>query len=114
MFRLGQPESFWYPVRVEMLDAEGVRRTHEFRARFRRYGRAEFERLLERVRAGETNDLALAREVLLDWKDVRDEDGNELPFGPEARERLLDLWPVLPAVVAAFLEAHSPEGRRKN
>lgn len=40
--------------------------------------------------------------------------GQELAFSAAARDALLDIWPVLPAVVSAFIEAHSPEGRAKN
>lgn len=114
MLKLGASDRFWYPVRVEILDDDGVRRTHEFRALFRRYGRSDFERLMKRARDGEITDDALAREVLLGWQGVQDETGGEVSFSAEARERLLDLWPVLPALILAFVEAHSPEGRRKN
>lgn len=114
MLRLGASDRFWYPVRVEIVDADGVRRVHEFGALFRRLGRSDFERLMRRVRDGDLTDDALARDVLLGWRGVQDESGAEVPFSPEARERLLDLWPVLPALIQAFVEAHSPEGRRKN
>jgi hypothetical protein len=114
MIRLGASDRFWYPVKVEMIGEDGVRRTHEFRAQFRRYSRSDFERVMEAVRKGELSDLELAREVLLGWEGVQDEDGSELAFSASARERLLDLWPVLPGVIGAFVEAHSPEGRRKN
>lgn len=114
MLKLGASDRFWYPVRVEIIDDDGVRRPHEFRALFRRYGRSDFERLMRMVREGEITDDALARDVLLGWQGVQDETGAEVPFSVEARERLLDLWPVLPAIIQAFVEAHSPEGRRKN
>jgi hypothetical protein len=114
MLKLGASDRFWYPVRVEILDDDGVRRPHEFRALFRRYGRSDFERLMEKVRASEITDDALARDVLLGWHGVQDESGADITFSQEARERLLDLWPVLPAIIQAFIEAHSPEGRRKN
>jgi hypothetical protein len=114
MLKLGASDRFWYPVRVEILDDDGVRRPHEFRALFRRHGRSGFERLMEKVRASEITDDALARDVLLGWQGVQDESGADIAFSPEARERLLDLWPVLPAIIQAFIEAHSPEGRRKN
>lgn len=114
MLKLAASDRFWYPVRVDIIDADGVRRPHEFRALFRRYGRADFERLMRLVREGEITDDALARDILLDWQGVQDESGIEIPFSVEARERLIDLWPVLPALITAFVEAHTPEGRRKN
>jgi len=106
---IGQSEAFWYPVQVEILDDGGQPQKHEFEARFRRL-------TMDGITAigAATKDLDLMRQHLLGWRGVEDEAGSALPFSAENLERLLSVWPVLPALTRAFMEAHTPEGRRKN
>lgn len=114
MFKIGQTDRFSYPVSVDIPADGGKRTTYTFDAIFRRLSRDEFVDLTTRAQAGETNDAALVRDVLLGWKGVQDAEGGELPFSEENRELVLNVWPVLPAVVAAFIEAHTPKGKAKN
>ena len=114
MFTLAPSDAFWYPVNVELIDDAGKRRPHRFEARFKRYTRTQFAALIERLQSGQQTDVALAEDVLLGWRGVQDGDGQEVEFTPAARDALLDVWPVLPALVSAFVEAHTPEGRAKN
>lgn len=114
MFKIAPPESFWYPVAVELIDGDGKRVQSRFDARFKRYSRTQFQALVQRLQSGEQTDLALAEDVLIGWRGVQDVDGQEVAFSAATRDALLDIWPVLPAVVGAFIEAHSPEGRAKN
>lgn len=114
MFKIGQTDRFSYPVHVEIPGDGGKRVSYSFDAVFRRLSRDEFVDLTSRAQAGETSDSALVRDVLLGWKGIQDADGAELPFSEENRELVLNVWPVLPAVVAAFIEAHTPKGKAKN
>lgn len=114
MFTIAPPDAFWYPVTVALIDADGKRTQHQFEARFKRYSRTQFEALVQRLQSGEQTDLALAEDVLVGWRGVQDAEGQEVAFSAATRDALLDIWPVLPAVVSAFIEAHSPEGRAKN
>lgn len=109
MLKIGQSESFWYPVKVTILSEDGQSSSHEFEAKFKRLDREALSRAM-----ATPDDLALLRENLLGWRSVVDDDGNPLPFTDDNREALLNLWPVLPALAKAFVEAHSPEGRAKN
>lgn len=114
MFRLGQSNQFSYPVNVEIVGDGGVRKTHTFTAQYKRIDRDEFDAIVDQVRAGELKDRDLVDRVLVGWKDVQDEDGNELPYGDAGKEALYSVLPVLPAIAAAFLEANTPKGRAKN
>lgn len=114
MFKLGKSDRFLYPVKVEIPGEDGRTRTESFDALFRRASREEFQAKMEDAKTGELDDLTLAREVLLGWRGVQDEDGRELEFSATNCELLLNVWPVCPAVVQAWLEAHSPKGRAKN
>lgn len=103
-------DKFWYPVTVSIVDADGAAVKHEFEGRFLRCGQAEMDRRLRESK----NDVELARGVLVDWRGVQDGSGSPIPFTEEARDAHLDVAPVGAAVARAWLEAHSPEGRRKN
>lgn len=109
MLKIGHSEAFWYPVKVTILGEDGASTAHEFEARFKRLGREDLNAVMTTP-----DDLALMRENLLGWRGVVDDAGNPLPFDDANRENLLNLWPVLPALAKAFVEAHSPEGRAKN
>lgn len=114
MFRLGQSNQFSYPVHVEVVGDAGVRKTHTFTAVFKRVDREEFEDMVEKVRAGELKDRDVVDRVLVDWKDVQDADGNDLPFDEAGKVALYSVLPVVPAIASAFLEANTPKGRAKN
>lgn len=108
MLKVGQSESFLYPVKVTILDESGVEVPYEFKARFRRLSREKMAEVQNK------KDLELMRDNLLGWSGVVDESENPLPFTDENKELVFNLWPVLPAMAKAFVEAHSPEGRAKN
>jgi len=114
MFSIAQKDHFTYPVKVEIVADGGKRHSYGFDATFRRLSREEFLTVTKRAQAAELDDAELIRDVLLGWKGIEDEKGEPLPYSEEAREALLDVWPVLPALVNAFIEAHSPTGRTKN
>lgn len=114
MFKLGQSDSFSYPVEVEVVGDGGKRSTYTFDAQFRRLPSDELNEISRRAREGDVNDAGLVREVLVGWKGILDEDGSELPFSEASRERVCRVWPVTPSIVAAFLEANSPKGKQKN
>lgn len=97
-----------YPVKVTILDESGVEVPYEFKARFRRLSREKMAEVQNK------KDLELMRDNLLGWSGVVDESENPLPFTDENKELVFNLWPVLPAMAKAFVEAHSPEGRAKN
>ena len=114
MFRLGQSDKFTYPVNVEIVGDNGVRKTHTFTAVFKRVERDEFDDIVEKVRAGEMNDRDVVDRVLDDVKDVQAADGNALVFDDAGKAELFAVLPVVPAIASAFLEANTPKGRAKN
>ena len=114
MFKIGQTDRFTYPVHVEISGDGGKRQTHTFDATFKRLSREEFQAMMKAAQEGSLEDASVAADVLLGWKGVQDEHGGDLPFSEENRDALLNVWPVLPAVMSAFIEAHTPTGRAKN
>jgi hypothetical protein len=114
MFKLGQSDKFSYPVSVEITVDGGKRQAFSFDAIFKRLNREEFTQAMTQAAAGELDDLTLASDVLVGWKGIQDEDGADLPYSEAARDKVLNVWPVLPAVIKAFVESHSKAGRVKN
>ena len=114
MFKLGQSDRFTYPVSIEVLDESGKRKTYSFDAVFKRLSNDQFIEVSRAAKAGELPDLDLVRDVLLGWKGILDEDGNELTFSEANRDMVLNVWPVTPTIVSAFLEANTPKGKQKN
>lgn len=114
MLKIGQSDRFTYPVAVEIPVDGGKRQTHTFDAVFLRLDRERFQDVISRAQSGELDDVSLIRGVLLGWNGVLDEHGQPLEFSEHNRDLLLNAWPVLPAVVSAFIEANTPKGRAKN
>ncbi len=113
MFRISQSETYLWPVKIEMSDGSGKRVKSAFDAEFRRLSQAQIDALIERSQTGEANDRSLACEVLAGWKGVQDEAGDDLPFSETNRDKLLDVFPVRPAIIEAFFDSLK-RGREKN
>lgn len=109
MIKLNPSATFWQPVKVEMLNEDGKRVEYQFDAQFVRYSRSDFASIIDRVQNSTLSDDELAREILRGWRGVKDADGDELAFNEHNREALIDMWPVLPALIAAFMAANSPK-----
>lgn len=114
MFKIGQTDRFSYPVKVDIVGDGGKRNSYSFDAVFKRLSREEFSALAKSAAAGERDDLSVASEVMIGWKGIQDDDGNDLPFSETNFALVMGVWPVLPCVVAAFMESHTPKGREKN
>lgn len=114
MFKLGFADRFTYPVSFEVVSDGGKRNKFSFDAVLKRPSREEYQAYIKAAVDGEKSDLDIAREVLLGWKGVQDENGDDLPFSETARDNVLNITPVLPAVIDAFMESNSGKGRTKN
>lgn len=114
MFKIGQTDRFTYPVSVEVVGDNGKRSSYSFDAVFKRLSNDEFVEVSRSAKMGDLPDIDLVRDVLIGWKGIQDEDGNDMPFTEANRDLVLNIWPVTPSIVTAFLEANTPKGRSKN
>lgn len=103
MFKLTQSPTYWYPVQLLDLDADGNVVSAEIQVQFVRLSVDEEEALRQR----NTADRVLAREIMRGWRGVADEQGQALPYGDEARERFLAQPGAAYAVVIAFYESRN-------
>lgn len=102
MFKLDLSEDYPYPVKVEVQGANGKTRTDTFVARFKRLPQSEIDDIVKRSAAGEILDSDVAAQVLVGWDGVCDSNGDEIVFSDSARDRILDFFPVRPAVISAW------------
>jgi hypothetical protein len=115
MFKLDEEEGYWYPVTLELTDGEGKKKRADFDAYFARLEQSEITTLLHREEGEEpVKDQDICDRVFLKWRKVQAPDGAEFPVSDENRAKLLNVYPVRPNVVRAYLKSIGIEGRSKN
>lgn len=113
MFKIVQSPTYTWPVTFNIPVDGGRAEKQTFDGMFKRISQSRIEELRLQIERGEITDSNLAREVLVGWKGVLDDSGEEMPFSEGARDMLLDVPLVASAVVVSFLESLSG-ARRKN
>lgn len=114
-FRLALSPTFWARVQAEITSPEGKddrRATVTFQCQYKRLSQDEFYAMRDRALADGKDDRDLAREVVVNWKDVDDEDGAPLTFTADNFDALLNLG-FGTAIMAAFYD-NLPKAKRKN
>jgi hypothetical protein len=103
MFVLTQSPTFAWTVKFELPGKDGRAEKHSFGVEFKRLSQARIKEIRDLILKGELHDADLVKEVLVGWKDVRDENG-DVPFSIPALERMLDITGVGAAIVFAFFD----------
>lgn len=108
MFKLAQKREIDWPVTVNVPQDGGNTVKATFTARFEVLDQAEMEKVV--LDGGD-----LWKRVLVDWKGVADEDGTEIAYSDEAKEKLVKIVYVRNALSAAYGELQSGRAAaRKN
>lgn len=89
--------SFKWPVTVEFPVDGGRFETESFDALFRRIGRKEFQKLLDK------GDVELIEAVMEGWEGVKDESGKDIAFTPAALKDMLDDPCFTKGVITSYL-----------
>lgn len=110
-FKLALTPTYSVEVTVEYPIEDGKTQRAKFFARFKRLKQEEIEDLLKRAREARANDRQILEEVLVGWKGVQDEAGEEIPFTPENMATVMNVYPMQPATVRAFFD--SVQGARQ-
>ena len=122
MFKVSNSPFYYVPIVAEIIDEAGKLKKHMFDAKFRRLTHTEVEALMKRLpqegddedtAAGRITDAELLADVLIGWRGIQTESGDEMPFNPENSEAVLDIYPVRPTLVRAFM-ASLQSARSKN
>lgn len=83
-----------------------------FDAEFKRLNQTRLNEIREAVDKGNITDMELAKEVLVGWSGITDENG-AVPYSEGARDKLLDIPLVATAIVYALFGSIAG-AKRKN
>ena len=112
MFKISKVTDYKWPVAVHFPVDGGRTEKSTFDCTFKRLSQTRIQEIRTAIEKAEITDVELAREVMLDWSGVSNEDG-EVPFSESARDEMLDIPMVAGAVVMALFESISG-AKRKN
>ena len=108
-----QTPAYWWPVVVEFASDGGKFEKETFDAEFKRLPQDRLREIGEKIDGTLITDLELLDQVLVGWRGIFDEAGDEVPFSETAKGRILNVAMVASAVVSAWLESLA-KGKRKN
>jgi hypothetical protein len=121
-FKLQQSATYVWPVKIVLPIDGGKRETHTFDATFRRLPQSRINeiiklaRLQERGRLDDDQELEdqdAAREIMVGWDGVQDDDGKAIPFSEGALTQLVEIPTVAGQIVRAWFGSLA-EAKRKN
>lgn len=112
MFKIVQKATYTWPVTLDLPADGGKTEKQTFDAEFKRLTQTRVEEIRMAVERGEMRDSELAREAMVGWSGIVDDDG-PVPFSEKARDQLLDIPQVSGAIVMALLASLSG-AKRKN
>lgn len=99
-FTVRKVSSYDWPVKVQV-PYKGKFKEETFTATFKKLTRSQFNDLVEQ------GDDALVNEILVGWKGVIDDEGQEMEFSYESMQDLIDDPFFLRGLISAFTESLS-------
>ena len=97
-FKVRKVSSYEWPVKVEVPE-KGRFKEETFTAIFRKVSRSQFNSLIEE------GDEALVDHILLGWKGVVDDDGDEIEFCDSVKAELVDDPLFLRGLITSFSDS---------
>jgi len=112
-FVLKKSNTYKWPVSVDVPVDGGKHERVTFDVEFKDLTQSRLLEIAELSAEGNLTDVEIAREVIMGWIGIEDEDGEELPYSMTKRDELLDVPMMATAIAGAYLE--SKQGaKRKN
>lgn len=102
MFKLSQSQSYSWPIEIQFPVDGGRHEKQNFDGVFKRVSQSRIKEIGKQIEASEISDMDLCKEVLVGWKGITDDNGDEVPFSESARDKLMDVPLVCAAIVNAF------------
>lgn len=123
-----EAQSYFHPVKIEQVTADGNRELAQFDGRFRNLDQPRIDEIMRAIvargqaaEAGQAvddgfSDQSVAAEVLDGWRDMLTPAGEPVPFTDETKARFLNHRGAAGAVVLAWFESITtkPEVREGN
>jgi hypothetical protein len=104
MFVLSKSGSYSWPVEIETPSSGGKHEKHSFDAEFKRLPQSKVKELLDSS-VEENSDKPFVKAVMIGWKGIADEKGQEIPFSQEALEDLLEVPQAAKQIVFAYMKS---------
>lgn len=121
-FVLKQSASYTWPITLVIPVDGGRREKYTFDGEFRRLPQTRINEIIKMARAMERNrasddemleDQDAAREILMGWSGVVDDNAKEIPFSEGALSQMLEIPTVAGQIVKAWFESLDV-AKRKN
>jgi hypothetical protein len=121
-FVLKQSATYTWPITLVLPVDGGRREKHTFDGEFRRLPQTRINEIIRLARLQERGKLAddeelqdqdAAREILVGWSGVTDDDGKDVPFSEAALSQLLEIPTVAGQVVRTWFDSLEV-AKRKN
>ncbi len=111
MFVIDQSQSYKWPVSFSIPTDGGAHKKCSFTAEFKRL---PLSRVIELTSGddGKKTDADMVQAVLIGWEDVKDADGNAVPFNDATLSSALDIVGFGTGVALAFLESLKGTARK--
>jgi hypothetical protein len=113
VFKLAQSNDYFWPVSISYPAENGRTEKATFDAKFRRISQSRIDEIQKAARSDELRDGDLIKEVLIGWKGVVDDSGEEIPFSESARDQLLNV-PMMSYQIAVSFMGSLTGAQRKN
>lgn len=91
MFKLSLSPTFWAIVEIDIAAEGGGRTVAKFDLQYKRLTLDESKAMADRIGDGETDPAVIARELVVGWRSVGNEDGSALDFNAENFDKMLGL-----------------------
>ena len=98
-FVVKQPETIGLDVNVKLPD--GSKQSFSIEAKY--LSMSERKAFLKEINESEIEDIDVFKRLIVGWRGVREESGEDIPYGTEALERLVDIPCVYDAMMNAIV-----------
>ena len=96
-----------YKWRVEVkVNKDGEVSTEIFTAHFKNISQSRFREMVKMIEDKQIEDVDVAKEVLIGWEDLEDNNGTQMPFTKSTLNKLLEVRGFATAVGFAFMESN--------
>jgi hypothetical protein len=112
MFVMKKRESYFWPVEYSVPVDGGKYDKQIFEAEFKMLDQSRFDALAEQAGLQAVDDNDFLDEVLLGWRNVKDENGEDAPHNALHRKVLLNLPNMRQTLISAFFESMQGAARK--
>jgi len=113
VFKLAQSTDYFWPVSISYPAENGRTEKANFDAKFKRISQSRIDEIQKAARSDELRDSELIKEVLIGWRGIIDEAGEEIQFSESARDQLLNV-PMMSYQIAVSFMGSLTGAQRKN